>query len=327
MTTQVTIIGMGQIGASMGLALAEHKDQVLRVGADANPSAANQAKKMGALDQVEMNLGRAIAHADLVVLALPTDQLRPMLERIALGLKEGAVVLDTSPVKEAVVAWAQELLPAGRYYLGLTPVLNANYLQTHDSGVEAAHADLFSDGVMAVVSPAGTPSEAFQRAADFVHLLGAQHLFIDPVEVDGLMATTHLLPQLMAAALLNITIDQPSWRDARMLAGRAYTEVTGPLVYLGEASALAQASMLSREHLARSLDNLIAALASLRDNLRQQDEAALGQRLEKARQGRVTWWQQRQAGHWDVQQANNISALPNPKDILSGLLGIKKRKP
>ena len=34
MPVQITIIGLGQIGASMGLALAAHKDAILRVGHD-----------------------------------------------------------------------------------------------------------------------------------------------------------------------------------------------------------------------------------------------------------------------------------------------------
>lgn len=332
MTSQVTIIGLGQIGASMGLALADHKERVLRVGADADPSVANQAKKMNAIDKLEMRLERAVSQADVVVLALPLDQLREMLTRIAPSLKEGAVVLDTSPVKEAVISWAQEVLPPGRSYLGLTPALNPQYLHDHDFGIEAAHADLFRDGLLAIISPAGTSSEAFRRAAEFVSLLGAQHLFVDPVEVDGLMAATHTLPQLMAAALLNITVDQPGWRDARMFTGSAYAQVTAPLARLDETAALTRAATLTNQHLVRSLNSIIAALSGMRDDLSQQNEAALHARLEQAHQGRLLWWKQRQAGHWDLQNLNNQSALPSAKDLLGGfgtlgsLLTGKKRK-
>ena len=76
----------------------------------------------------------------------------------------------------------------------------------------------------------GTPSEAIKLAADLSQLLGAEHLFIDPVELDSMMSATHLLPQLMAAALLNATVDQPGWREARMLTGRPFAEATGPAV-------------------------------------------------------------------------------------------------
>ncbi len=106
--------------------------------------------------------------------------------------------MDTAPVKSEVLQWAKELLPPKRYYIGLTPVLNPAYLDTPGSGVEAAHADLFKNGMMAILSPQGVPSEAIKLATDFSHLLGAEHLFMDPVELDSMMAATHILPQLIA---------------------------------------------------------------------------------------------------------------------------------
>ncbi|MBN2147410.1 MAG: prephenate dehydrogenase/arogenate dehydrogenase family protein [Anaerolineales bacterium] len=326
MTIQVTIIGLGQIGASIGLALAAHKDQILRVGADRDAAIAQQAKKAGAVDRVEMTLSRAVQLADIVLLALPLDQVHEAMQRIAGHLKEGALVMDTAPVKEAVLAWAKELLPPGRHYVGLTPVINPQYLALHETGVQAAQADLFRDGMLAIVSPPETPSEAFKKASDLVRLLGAQHFFVDPVEVDSLMAATHILPQLMAAALLNITVDQPGWRDAKMLTGRAYAEVTGPIVQMGEATALVQEALLTNQHLVRALNSLIASLTHLRNDVENQNSASLQQRLEHARDGRVNWWKQRQAGNWAVQELARPSALPHPGEMLGKLFGSKKTK-
>ncbi len=75
------------------------------------------------------------------------------MQLIAEDLKEGAVVMDTGPAKEIASAWAEELFPAGRYYIGLTPVLNPRYLHATESGIEAAHPDLFQGGLMAIVTP------------------------------------------------------------------------------------------------------------------------------------------------------------------------------
>ncbi len=43
MTVQITIVGLGQIGASAGLALAAYKDQVATVGHDKSPQIAQRA--------------------------------------------------------------------------------------------------------------------------------------------------------------------------------------------------------------------------------------------------------------------------------------------
>ena len=324
MTVQITIVGLGQIGASIGLALAGNKELVTRVGHDLDLKVAKQAEKLGALDRVSINLPSAVREADLVLLALPLDQIRETMEIIAPDLKENAVVMDTAPVKEVVADWAKEILPENRYYVGLTPVINPAYLQTHESGVEAAHADLFRGGMMVIVAPPQTASEAIKLAADLSRLLGATTLFADPVEVDSLMAATHILPQLLAASLLNVTVDQPGWREGRKLAGRAFAEVTGPIVQLGDSGALSSAAMFAQENVVRMMDSVIASLQALRGDIKEQNMISLAERIERARGGRERWWGERQAADWAAEENPRIET-PKASDIFGRLIGFGRR--
>jgi prephenate dehydrogenase len=329
MKIQITIIGLGQIGASIGLGLAEKKDLVFRLGHDRDARIAKQAEKIGALDKVSMNLPAAVREADIVILSLPVDKIKETLQVIARDLKEGCVVMDTAPVKEVVSEWVKELLPENRYYVGLTPVLNPAYLHTHDSGVEAAHEDLFRGGLMVIVAPPFMGSEAVKLASDLTRLLGASPLFADPVELDSLMAATHILPQLLAAALLNITVDQPGWREGRKLAGRAFTEMTGPIVQLGEAGALSTAAMLTRENVMRITDSVIAALQAMRNDLKNEDEQALQEKLERARSGRERWWIDRQSVDGMSEEIKSPVDTPKASDMFKsmfGFRGIKDRR-
>jgi prephenate dehydrogenase len=325
MAVNVTIIGMGQIGTSIGLALADQTDQVRRIGHDKDVRLSKQAERMGAVDKAMINLPSAVREADLVVLALPTDQIRDTLSIIGSELKDSAVVMDTAPVKEVVASWAKELLPPGRYYVGLTPVLNPAYLQEHESGQDAAHADLFKGGLMVIVAPPSTASEAIKMASDLARLLGCSPLFADPLEVDSLMMATHLLPQLMAAALLNITVDQPGWREGRKLAGRAYSEVTGPIVLLGEPEALATSALLSQEHALRLIDSLIAALQAFRSDIKEQDGKALTERLVRARTGREGWWRERQSSDWGLDDKPGHAELPRSSDLFARMFGLGRK--
>lgn len=325
MAVQITIVGMGRIGASVGLALAEHKELVHRVGTDREHGRAQLAKKMGALDRVMVNLPSAIRNADIVLLSLPLDQIRETLEIIASELKEGAVVMDTAPVKEVVADWAAELLPEERFYVGLTPVLNPAYLHDIDSGVEAAHADLFRGGLMALVSPPGTPSEAIKLGADLTRLLGANPLFADPLEMDGLMAATYILPQLVAAAVLNATVDQPGWREGRKVAGRAYAEITQPVVEVEAPESLRASAILNRENVVRVMDSMLAALHSIRNDIEKQDAKALDERLARARRGREDWWKQRLTADWTGEE-NPTAELPTASEWFGRLLGMGKKK-
>jgi prephenate dehydrogenase len=316
-TVQITIIGTGQIGASIGLALGDHKDLFLRVGHDKDVRVANRAKEMGALDRVDINLPRSVEGAAIVILALPLDQIRETLKYIAMDLADEAVIMDTTPVKSDVLQWTKELLPPNRYYIGFTPVLNPAYLDTPGSGVEAAHADLFKNGLVAIVSPQGVPSEAIKLATDFSHLLGAEHLFIDPVELDSMMAATHILPQLLAAVLLNTTVDQPGWYDSRKLADRSYATATNAMAQFDEANSLSSQSISTHKHLVRWIDALMENLDILRQQLALEDAEKLQEVLVRARNGREKWLREKKTLNWTATESAQNIELPNAKMVFA----------
>jgi prephenate dehydrogenase len=298
---------------------------VQRVGHDLNTAVARDAHKKGALDQVKLNVPSAVRQADIVLLSLPINEMRAMLELIALDLKEGAVVMDTTPVKGAVGDWVKELLPEGRFYVGLVPVLNPAYLHATEVGGEAARADLFHNGLMVISPPPGTPGEAIRLASDLTRLVGASPLFTDSAEADGLMAATHILPQLAAAALLSATVDQPGWREGRKLAGRAYAAATAPLVYQDEINAIRDAALLNRANVVRVLDGMIASLQGLRKGIAEGHSDDLTGRLERARKGRESWWKQRLAADW-LTTETKPSEFPSKSEFVQRMLvGIRKR--
>jgi prephenate dehydrogenase len=324
MSVQITIIGLGQIGASIGLALADHKELILRVGHDLDMRIARQAEKIRAVDKHEKNLPSAVRKADLVILALPMNKVRGTLEIIAADLKEGAVVMDTAPVKEIVAKWSLELLPDERNYIGLTPVINPAYLHEFDLGINAARADLFQGGLIAIASSSATSSNAIKLAADLTRLLGSSPFFVDPLEIDGLMAGTYILPQLMAAALLNATVDQPGWREGRKVAGRAYTEATEPIVHPYEIETMRTSAMFNRQNVLRTMDSLIASLQMIRNDIEQEDDKALDECLKRARQGREDWWRQRLSSDWVGEQPPEVY-IPKSSDWFGRLIGKKPK--
>jgi prephenate dehydrogenase len=328
MAIQITIIGLGQIGASIGLALAERKDSIERVGHDIDPGVAKQAQKLGAVDRIEYNLPRSVEKADVVLLSIPVDQIRDTMEIIAADLKEGCVVLDTAPVKEAVAVAAGELIPAQRHYVGLVPVINPKYLHETTAGLQAAHADLFQDGLLAIVTPPGVASDAVKLAADLARLVGATPMFFDIVELDSLMAATHLLPLLMSAAVLSSTVNQPGWIEARKVAGRAFAEVTGPFQHLYSPEAFSSSLVSDRKNMLRVLDEAIARLQQWRDDIESQDTAAILAGIQRARAGRVLWWQQRSQANWAAEEIQPATEMPSGSSIFGRLFGTGwKRKP
>lgn len=324
MGISISIVGLGQIGASVGLALAEHADLVERIGYDRDAGVAQRAKKIGALDRLVLDLAAAAREADLVLLALPVDQIRGTLEAIHTDLRQGAVVMDTGPAKERVASWAEALLPPERYYVGLTPVINPDYLHEIDSGIGAARPDLFRGGLIGITAPPGVSPEAIRMAADLTRLLGAAPLFSDPLEMDGLVAATHILPQLLAAALLNATVDQPGWQEGRKIAGRSFAETTAAALHASEAKTLAEAALLNRENVLRVIESAIAAVQAIRQDLQRGDEGSLEEKLTRARRSREEWLKVRMDADW-VRQELPGSAPPTTSGLFGRLMGFERR--
>lgn len=330
MSVRITIVGLGQIGSSIGLALKAHNLDIDCIGHDKDPQVAKEAQKAGAVDDVKYNLPASIRESKIVILALPLAAVRETLEVIAHDVQEGTLVLDTAPAKATVAAWAKELLPAGRFYIGLTPAINPEYLHGTEFGVKAARADLFQKGLMVVNTPSGTPGNVFNLAMDLVKLLGAMPLLMDTTEADGIFSAMHILPQLAAAALLDTTVDRPGWLEARKLAGRPYATVTAGAGYHDDVLSLEESALENRENIVRLLNTYISSLIGLRDEIEASDRAALRERLDDAFQGRMRWLDERSAAEWLQAEAEQVDT-PSfgermQQTFLGGLLSERQRQ-
>ncbi len=323
MGIQISILGLGQIGSSIGLVLADNKDQIHRVGHDKSQDAVRRAKKKNAIDKVAITLSGAVKDADIVILALPFQEIYPVLKHISQDLKEDALVLDTGPLKQPVIKWAEELLPENRYYVGLTPVLNILYLEEFEFGPETAQKDLFKDCLMAVVSGNQTNPEAVNMAVNLVHLLGASPYFTDPAEIDGLMTMTHIMPQLFAASLLKSTQDAPGWREARKIAGKPYTQVSTPFSQDDVAGALAAAVIYNQENTSRVMNDFIRTLVEIRDLSETADQEKLEDLFTNLQKERDIWWADRQESSWIDAPKRDIPR----SSFLAQLFGFRKRNP
>ena len=216
---RITIVGLGLIGSSIGLALSQQERDFEIVGHDKAQAAATQAKKLKAVDKTEWNLISACDGAGLIILALPLTALRTTMEALAGQLSAGAVVMDTAAVKAPVQTWADELLPDVPF-VGTNPVISV------DPSGATARADLFEGRIWAICPSPTTAEGAVKIASDLAERLGAKPLYLDAAEHDGMTAAVEQLPALASMALLTSAVSQPTWREMRKLAGGQFESST-----------------------------------------------------------------------------------------------------
>ncbi len=320
MTTNIAIVGLGQIGASIGLRLKELEGGSKIVGHDKSPAAVREAEILGAVDKVT-GLREAVRDAQLVILCVPLSEIRETLETIGSALPDGAIVMDTAPVKRTIADWVRQYLPAGRHYVGLVPAVTPEAIGGSGGGAQAARSDLFRRTVMVIDAPPGTPAEVEQVAMNLARLLGAKPMLTDPLESDGLMTTAHILPQLAAAALIQSSIDRPGWLEARKLAGRPFASVSGGLGYFDDPASLRLAAMANPPVAVHALDTMIAALKGMRDAISDGDDEGLGHRLHDSFEARERWLDERGGAEW-LREGGDAVELPQMgEQVLQMLFG------
>ena len=321
MTIQVTIIGLGQIGSSVGLALGNHKDSILRVGHDRSSDAVDFAQANDVVDRAAPSLSEAVQDADIILLALPFHEIYPILGHIAQDLKVNALVLDTAPLKTTIISWVKELLPESIHYVGLLPVIGTRYLDQIEHGPQTAQDDLFKGNLMALVTSQTASEEALNAAVNFVGLLGAIPYFPDPVEIDGVVSMTHLLPQLLAAVMLDVSQNAPGWQEGRKIAGKAYSQLTNSFTKQDIPQALAAELTFNQSNINRLINDVIRCLVDLRDGETSPGQSEMAERFHQLQAGRTRWLEERQKRSWD---GSGLENLPPKENILSRMLGFRR---
>ncbi len=283
--SRITIVGLGLVGGSIGLALKKAKVEAEIVGHDRDSGTAGRAQKRGAVDKTDWNLIGAVSGAGLIILALPLDQIKPTLEALASYLEPGVVVTDTATTKAPVMQWAQAL-PANVHFVGGNPIPSPRR-PVSGHGIDAADADLLQGATYCLVSSPTADASAIQVLTNLVAILGAKAYFIDAAEHDGLIAGVEHLPTLLETALATVTMRNQGWRELGQVAGASFREATALLPENAESG---RAQLLSnRVDLLPWIDRMMQALRELRGMLEREDGEGLQKLIETLNAERERW--------------------------------------
>jgi len=203
----LTIIGLGVLGTSLGLALKSAISQMQIVGHDPEPVLTAQAKKLGAIDKSHWNLPAACEQADIVLLDLPYPQVLPTLRVLAESLSQDALVIDFAPSKQALLSQSADELPA----LNLLEAYIVPAAACQDTWTPSA--DLLKDAAFFLAVGQHTSERAVKVAAGLAEAVGAKPIFTSADELDSLIAAGSQLPLILATAIMSVWQRTGGWQD------------------------------------------------------------------------------------------------------------------
>src|SRR5439155_2875274 len=136
----LTIVGVGLIGGSIGLA-AKGRGVAKRVlGVGRHPASLDRACAMRAIDEGLLDVGAAVSQADVAVFCTPVNCIADQILSAAPACAPGTLLTDAGSTKAEIVRAVEGRLPAGVHFVGSHPLAGSE-----KRGPEHADADLFHD--------------------------------------------------------------------------------------------------------------------------------------------------------------------------------------
>jgi prephenate dehydrogenase len=194
---RVTIIGVGLIGGSLGLALKKNRLAREVIGLSQKQTTLAVAQKIGAIDQGYHDVRKAVSESDLVVLSTPVSIIVGMLPQIGPHLRRNCVVTDVGSAKLAIISAAKNTLPLPHLFVGSHPLAGSE-----KTGVQHANADLFQGSKCIITPTAETNRTALERIRRLWVGVGATVKQMTPEEHDRVVAYISHLPHVLAYSLM-----------------------------------------------------------------------------------------------------------------------------
>jgi prephenate dehydrogenase len=278
---RVSIIGLGLIGGSLGLAFRKSEADVEVVGYARRPEVASRAVELGAVDRTEGNAVAACQDADVVFIAVPTMAVRDLLVEIGSHLRDGAIVTDTASTKAMVMDWADQILTPSVNFLGGHPMAGREA-----SGIGAADGELFRGCTYCLVPGRNAAEEAVAELEKMVKRIGANPLLIEAEEHDNLVAGISHLPMLVSTALVAATTEDPSWPAMMKLAATGFRDVTR--LASSDPRMWRDICLTNKQHIIKWIDIYIEELGKLRRRI-DDDGKDLEDTLIQLKEKREAW--------------------------------------
>jgi prephenate dehydrogenase len=195
---KITIIGVGLIGGSLGLALKKKNPKFKITGID-KLEIIEKAIARGAIDEGTINLENGIKKADLIIIATPVKTIIDLLPRISPFIKKGCIVTDTGSTKGKIVETADKILSKDVYFVGGHPIAGSEKY-----GIDSADPHLFQDKTYILTPTKDTNLLALKKIFLLIKIINAKRLILDPLEHDRIVGAVSHLPQIMAVSLTNM---------------------------------------------------------------------------------------------------------------------------
>jgi prephenate dehydrogenase len=280
---KITIVGVGLLGGSLGLAIKKRRLASEVVGYVRRAPSLAECTKAKAVDTCTRDLREAVNGADLIVLCTPLAQMLPLLKKMLPAIKGGAIITDVGSVKATVVKDLESIAAkAGAHFIGSHPMAGAE-----KTGVAAARVDLFVNAVCVVTPTKRSNQAALRKTEQFWKAVGARVMRLTPELHDELVSRSSHLPHIAAATLANLVLDPGHPKSQPLLCANGFRDTTR--IASGSPEMWRDIALANRKNLAKALEIFIRDLKKVQTILKKGDVKAAEKFFKLGKQRRDAW--------------------------------------
>ena len=212
----ISIIGLGLLGGSLGLAVNRVYPHLRRIGYSHRQVTRSRAMEAGVVDETFASVAQAVRDVDMVVLASPIGTFEQLMREMSGVLKEGSLVTDVGSTKVLPSRWARKILAGRVEFVGSHPMAGSE-----QRGVDFARADLFDDSYCIITPTKKSKKKTVKFLHRFWSELGMRVSEMGPAQHDRVLARISHLPHVLAMSLVNC-----SDSDQMLLCGKGFLDTT-----------------------------------------------------------------------------------------------------
>lgn len=269
----ITIVGVGLIGGSIGIRLKETQFAKKIIGVEKNEANAKKALQLTLVDEIQ-SMDDAISSSKIIILTVPVDAIMSILPSI-LDKVTNQVVIDMGSTKTNILRLIADHPNRGRY-IAAHPMAGTEY-----SGPEAAVPNLYKDKVMVYVEAFKTDEDAFELADALTEQLEMKTTFMTAEEHDMHTAYVSHISHLTSFALA-LTVLEKEKSQGRIfeLAGSGFEST----VRLAKSSPDMWTPIFkqNRDNVLEVLEEHIKQLQNLYTKLKKEDYEGLHKLIKKS---------------------------------------------
>lgn len=270
------IIGVGLLGASVGLGLKKHGLAKRVTGIGRRQESLDIARKRGAVDDADVDIG-AIEGADLVVIATPAARVTHDMDQVHGLCGDKAVITDVASTKAAICAHAAARWPPPRRFVGSHPMAGS---EKH--GPEHAREDFYR-GSVCLMEPLTDQidPEAHAAVCALWEALGAEVAYIAPRHHDQILARTSHLPHVVASALAINVLHSPG---IEKLVGNGFRDTTR--IADSRPEIWRDICLTNRDALIEAIEDFRGVLDAFEESLKSHNETSVEGLFDEGRRAR-----------------------------------------